>query len=138
MHGTLMGYFHQFPRLVGRERTPELNRRIDPIEQGVVPDYTIEAVFGVHARVRQADDDTFERPLSRARIQPDGHRHAGAECGHEEIVRTGPAVRATGGDRLICDEVMTAGGDLLDKSLRTTPNDNDAFCFCHGEAPWGT
>src|SRR5258708_5744837 len=83
----------------------------------------------------QADHDGLERPLFRSRIQRDGHRHAGAEGGHEQIVRTGPTVRATRGHGLIRDEVMTAGGDFLDESLRTTPNDNDAFCFWHGKPP---
>ena len=75
----------------------------------------------------QADVDAFERPRLVPRIQRDGHGHAGAECGQQEIVRAGAPVGAAGADRLIRDEVMTAGGDFLNKAVRTAPHHHDAL-----------
>src|SRR5712664_1475258 len=137
MHRTLVSYLHQLALLLRRERARELNLSIDSIEHGIVPDHAVEAVFGVNPRVSQADNDGLERPLFRSRIECDGHGHAGAECGHEQIVRTGPTVRATGGNRLIRGEMMTAGSDLLDKPLRPTSNDNDTLCLGHRKPPLG-
>src|SRR5205807_10391757 len=58
------------------------------------------------------------------------------ECGQEQIVGTGPAVRATGLNRLIRNEMMVACRDLLRKPVGVTTNDNDAFRFCHRTPPF--
>lgn len=103
--------------LLGGERAGELDVALDAGDQAHAG-VAVGAIFGMDARVAKADADGGERHLLARRIQLECHRGASAEGGEKQGVGVGAGIGAAGGDRLVGQQAVAAGPDVLREAVR--------------------
>jgi hypothetical protein len=127
MDRTFVGDLQQFGALFLRKLAGDRDRPLDPIEHALFR-LAFGAVIGVDPRVAEANSHARERPRFPSRIQRDGHGRSGAERREQQIVGSRPPVGPTGCHRLVGDQPVTPGGDLLREAFRA-PAHRDGASF---------
>ena len=79
----------------------------------------IFAVFQVLSIVPDIDRDMGQRDRFAARIEPDGHRAAGAKTRRQEFIRVGSGIHAPDFHRFICEQLVARTNEnVLPESRR--------------------
>src|SRR5690606_22291290 len=100
----------------------ELEVPLDAVELALLR-LTLRAVDRVDLRVPQPDRHRFERPPLAPSVERYGHRRAGAEGGKQELVGGRSRLGSAELHRLVGDQAVTAGGNLLDEPVRPSADD---------------
>jgi hypothetical protein len=101
MYRAFLGDRKQPLPLILSELTDEPNLDPDTIDQTIRAS-TFSGVIRVHLCMRQVDANTLERPTLARRIHTQRDRHAGSQRSQQELVRTRPAILASGTEGFIC------------------------------------
>src|SRR5215469_7221715 len=101
MNRTFLGDREQSLPLLLRKLTDEPNLDLDTIDQTVLGS-AFGRVFRVHLCMRQVDANTLTRPALARRVHAQRDRYAGSQRSQKELVRTRPAILASGTEGFIC------------------------------------
>ena len=101
MYRTFLGDRKQSLPLLVRELTDEPNLDLDTIDESFLAS-AFGGIIRVHLCMRQIDANTLERPTLARRVHAQGDRHAGSQRSQKELVRTRPAILASGTAGFIC------------------------------------
>jgi hypothetical protein len=101
MYRTFLGDRKQSLPLLVRELTDEPNLDLDTIDQSILAS-TCSGVIRVHLWKRQVDANTLQRPTLARRVHAQGDRFAGSQRSQKELVRTRPAILASGSAGFVC------------------------------------
>src|SRR3989441_10325568 len=110
--------------LLVRECATQRDLALDPVQHPLFR-LAVSAVLGVDSRMPKTHCHLAERPGFPSRIQRDRHRCSGTERREQEIVGSGTRVGPAEADRLVRQEAVAGGRDLLGKSPRAPPHHND-------------
>jgi hypothetical protein len=102
--------------------------------------FAFGAIAGVDPKMPQPDFNALQRNFLAVGVKPQRHRSASAERRQQQIVRPRTVILATGIDRLIRDQMVFAGDDLLIECAAASFADNDEagrsdawIFFSHGD-----
>jgi hypothetical protein len=112
MYWTFVGDLKQSLPLLLRELTDESNLDLNSVDQRILAN-TFSGVIRVHLSVRQVDANAPKRPTLAGRVHAQCDRFAGSQRGQKELIRTRPAILASGTGGFICLKGMSTGRDLL-------------------------
>src|SRR5260370_26452547 len=112
MHRAAVRNLHQPFTLALIQRTVDLDFPADLVDEAYLR-LAIGAVFGMDPAMVERYPHPFERPTFALGIQTQRHGGAGAKRRQQQVVRVGSGAEAAGGNRLIGEEAVAAGVDLL-------------------------
>ena len=100
MYRTFLSDRKESPPLLVRQLTDELNFDLDEIDQPILAG-TFSGVIRMHLCMRQVDANSLKRPTFARCVHAQRDRLARSERGQKELVRTRPAILASGTEGFI-------------------------------------